>query len=117
MSTSKQPPHHSDLPQLIERLEADLLARWIQEQLSATSRRKDLIKESELREQSSQFFAALRTAMSSHNMTDTSRPEWSGVRDILNSISRSRAAQGFSPSETAMFVFSLRAPVLDMLQR
>jgi rsbT co-antagonist protein RsbR len=36
---------------------------------------------------------------------------------LLADLSRSRAAQGFSPSETATFVFSLKQPMLDMLRR
>ncbi|HKP66071.1 MAG TPA: STAS domain-containing protein, partial [Casimicrobiaceae bacterium] len=42
--------------------------------------------------------------------------EWSDARDLLREISRSRATQGFSPSETASFVFSLKQPIFDMLR-
>jgi rsbT co-antagonist protein RsbR len=36
---------------------------------------------------------------------------------MLSDVSRSRVAQGFSPSETATFVFSLKQPLFDMLRR
>jgi rsbT co-antagonist protein RsbR len=36
---------------------------------------------------------------------------------MLAEVSRSRVAQGFSPSETATFVFSLKQPMFDMLRR
>jgi rsbT co-antagonist protein RsbR len=36
---------------------------------------------------------------------------------VLEDISRSRAEQGFSPSETATFVFSLKEPLQDLMQR
>jgi rsbT co-antagonist protein RsbR len=39
------------------------------------------------------------------------------VRERLNEISRSRALQGFSPSETATFVFSLKQPLFSALNR
>ena len=38
-------------------------------------------------------------------------PEWAAVRDMLGGVSRSRGLQGFSPAETAAFVFSLKAPL------
>ena len=50
-------------------------------------------------------------------MTDPDQAEWSGVRELLGDISRARARQGFSPSETATFVFSLKQPLFDRLRR
>ncbi|HUN99147.1 MAG TPA: RsbRD N-terminal domain-containing protein, partial [Bradyrhizobium sp.] len=37
------------------------------------------------------------------------------LREFLGDISRSRAVQGFSPSETATFVFSLKQPLFDTI--
>jgi rsbT co-antagonist protein RsbR len=39
------------------------------------------------------------------------------VRDLLADISRARAAQGFPPGETAMFILSLKQPLFTLLQR
>jgi rsbT co-antagonist protein RsbR len=107
----------SSLSAILDKHEPELLSQWISEQLSATSRRKDLIKESELREQSRQFLSLLRGAAQSRNFTDTSRPEWDAVRDLLTDLTKSRAASGFTPSETASFIFSLRSPLLELIQR
>jgi rsbT co-antagonist protein RsbR len=38
------------------------------------------------------------------------------VRDVLAELSRERAAQGFTPSDTAMFVFSLKQPLFSGLR-
>ena len=38
------------------------------------------------------------------------------LRDTLADISRSRAIQGFTPTDTANFVFSLKEPIFDALQ-
>ena len=38
-------------------------------------------------------------------------PEWSSMRDMLAEFSRQRVVQGFSPSETATFVFSFKQPL------
>jgi rsbT co-antagonist protein RsbR len=107
----------SALAPLLDKHESQLLAQWISEQLASGTLRKDLMKEGELREQSRQFLSSLRTAAQSHNLTDISRQEWSPVRDILVDISKNRATKGFTPAETASFVFSLRAPLLELVQR
>jgi rsbT co-antagonist protein RsbR len=105
------------ISELLDKHESELLEQWIKEQLVSASTRKDLMKETELREQSRQFLALLRNASQSNNLGDLSRPEWTGVRDLLADISRSRASQGFTPSETSSFIFSLREPLVDLIQR
>ncbi len=39
------------------------------------------------------------------------------ARAMLEDLSRSRALQGFSPSETATFIFSLKQPLFNALNR
>jgi|SRR5262245_9715447 len=38
------------------------------------------------------------------------------VRDLLGSFSRSRALQGFTPSETATFIFSMKEPLFSLFR-
>jgi len=40
-----------------------------------------------------------------------------GMRDMLSEISRARAMQGFSPTETATFIFSLKRPLFDAFKK
>ena len=47
---------------------------------------------------------------------DITGPAWSAVRDLLGGVSRSRALQGFTPSETATFVFSMKEPLFTLLR-
>lgn len=105
------------LPEFLTRYEQELLAGWVGEQLSGATARRDLINEGELREQSRKLLTLFRAAAQSGNLEDLSRPEWAKVRDMLTDVSRSRALQGFTPSETASFVFSMRSPLLDLVQR
>ncbi len=51
---------------------------------------------------------ALANAVAQGNITDARSDEFAEVRDVLTGFSRSRALQGFSPTETATFVFSLK---------
>jgi rsbT co-antagonist protein RsbR len=85
-------------------------------QISATTMRADLIKESDLREQSRRFLQ-LFIEVVQQNGDDENGDSWKSVKDMLGEVSRSRVVQGFSPSETATFVFSLKQPIFDMLQR
>jgi rsbT co-antagonist protein RsbR len=107
----------SSIADLLEKHESELLNQWVTEQLASTTMRRDLMKETELREQSRQFLSLLRSASQAGNLSDLSRIEWAGVRDLLTDISKSRASQGFSPSETSGFIFSFRGPLIDLIQR
>ena len=106
----------SALAQLFQKHQQQILDAWIKQQLAATSLRADLLKESELREQSREFLKSFIDAAQA-GAEDLNAPSWKPAKEVLSSISRSRAAQGFSPSETAMFVFSLKQPLFEVLKR
>lgn len=107
----------SRIPDILKRHEGDLLKDWVQRQLSDTTLRSDLMKESEIREQSAQFLNHLREAAQSGHMTDLSGAQWMPLKGLLSEISGSRARQGFSPAETATFVFSFKQPLFDRLRQ
>ena len=80
----------------------EIFQKWIQQQLSAPTRRADLINEAELRTESDSFLKALTDAVQPGNLTDILAPEYKPVLEIRARFSRSRAIQGFSPSETRL---------------
>jgi rsbT co-antagonist protein RsbR len=104
------------LRKIITQSQKELLAEWIQAQLAATTLRSDLMKENELREQSRELLSLLQTAVETGGVTQVEGSQWGPVRDFLSRVSRSRAMQGFSPSETATFVFSLKQPLFSRLR-
>ncbi len=108
--------HDALLAKVLAKYEADLQAAWIGEQFAAL-RGSSRITEVELREQARQFLGALRVAVQTGGGSDIAAPQWSGVRDVLKDLSRSRAAQGATPTETAIFVFALREPLLDRMAK
>jgi rsbT co-antagonist protein RsbR len=110
-----QPPKRR-LADVIERHEKDLLAQWIERQLHAATSRRDPISETELREQSGELLRALRDAVGRAPRGGLDDPAWAPVRELLADVSRSRARQGFSPSEVATFVFSLKEPLFLRLR-
>jgi rsbT co-antagonist protein RsbR len=107
-------PQTSVLAGLIEKHESALIADWTARQIAAPTLRRDLIPDSQLREQSAEFVALLRRALPGGD--DFEAPAWQPVREFLAALSRSRAHQGFSPFETATFVFSLKEPLFKRLQ-
>ena len=104
------------LPRVLKTHEADLLDEWMREQLSAFSRLSSKIREADLRSQAAEFLNLLQRATQS-GATDLNSPEFAGLRDMLNDLSRARSLAGFSPSETAMFVFSLKRPLFARLRK
>jgi rsbT co-antagonist protein RsbR len=95
--------------------EEHILKEWIAYQLSAGTLRPDLLKERELREDS-RLFLNLFVEAAQHTW-DTATPVWKAAKDFLADVSRSRAQQGFSPAETATFVFSLKQPLFEAMQQ
>lgn len=100
---------------LIKRHDKQILADWMKEQLSASTLRGDLLNEHDLREQSQRFLSAFQQAWEDDGSGDIAGESWAGVRGMLAELSNSRALAGFSPSETATFVFSLKQPLFTRL--
>jgi rsbT co-antagonist protein RsbR len=104
------------LRKIVAQNQKELLAEWTQGQLAASTLRLDLIKENELREQSRELLSLMVTAMDTGSLTHIDGPQWQAVRDFLARVSRSRAVQGFTSSETATFVLSLKQPLFVRLR-
>ena len=66
--------------------------------------------------QSREFIRSLKGALRQNSGGGISGPEWAGVRDFLADLSGRRAKDGYSPRETASFVFSLKAAAFSALQ-
>jgi rsbT co-antagonist protein RsbR len=105
------------LPEILRDHEADLLVDRLKEQSAGAPRRAGAIKEAEVRDQSKEFLGLLQAAVRDGRPGEIQGPGWSGVREMLANLSRSRGLQGFTPSETASFVFSLKRPILSRLRR
>ncbi len=101
---------------VLEKHQKEILSDWLREQLSASTWRPDLMSEAELRQQSAEFLSLFVKAMQSGEVNDINSDAWTQVREMLETVSRSRSAQGFSPVETATFIFSLKQPLFARLR-
>jgi rsbT co-antagonist protein RsbR len=106
------------LTEILSRHQSDILAQWTKLQLAAITRRADLISEDDLRAHSREFLAALNRALQHSDAAEVdTAPEWAEIREMLSSLSALRARAGFSPRETAIFVFSLKEPLFARLRQ
>jgi rsbT co-antagonist protein RsbR len=104
------------LSSLVTKHEATLLTGWMRSQVDAGSLLSGQIKEDELTDQSRCFLSEFAKALKSGQVDDIAGPAWSAVRDLLDGFSRSRALQGFTPSGTATFIFSMKEPLFALLR-
>ena len=109
--------NESHLAEVLRTHQADVLSDWMALQLNSSATRADLINEPELRRQSQAFLKLVSTAIDGGALEDMNGQAWQPVRELLSDISRSRALAGFSPSETATFVFSLKQPLFRQIQQ
>jgi rsbT co-antagonist protein RsbR len=106
----------SDLAEIISGNEDQIRAEWIRD-MSKSVQRTDLISKTELEEQSKTLLQAIVAGVKAGGVSDITGPGWTGAREILQDLSASRARQGFSPSEVAMFILSLKQPLFGAIRR
>jgi rsbT co-antagonist protein RsbR len=95
----------------------ELRSDWVKELLKATGKSSHgRISKEELEQQASEFLRLLGVAAKGQHAGDLSDPASKALRDFLDGISRTRAQQGFSSSETATFLFSLKRPLFESLR-
>jgi rsbT co-antagonist protein RsbR len=99
---------------LVSKNEAKLLSSWLESQISAGYLRSGQVKEDDLKDHARRF---LREFVQGLKAGETDGEAWRPARQLLEEFSRERAIQGFTPSETATFVFSLKEPLFTLLRQ
>src|SRR5262245_15862050 len=103
----------TNLDEMIRSHRTEILDEWIRHQ-AAVGKTADLVGVEEVRRESGRFLEAFANGLAA-NQTDIGGAAWAEVRSQLADLSLSRAKLGFSPSETATFVFSLKQALFDRL--
>jgi rsbT co-antagonist protein RsbR len=104
------------ITRLLADREQEILPEWLALLKKAGTLQTGRIGESELTTQCRDFLGLFRNALATGGV-DVANAAYTSVRDFLGDISRSRALQGFSPRETAIFVFSLKQPLFNAMNR
>jgi rsbT co-antagonist protein RsbR len=102
------------LSEIIKDRHADVLEKWLALQRQSLGARPDLISADQLAQQSSDVLSSLGPAAASG--AGVNDAAWAPVRQMLERISTQRARQGFSPTQTATFVLSLKQPLFDAIR-
>lgn len=105
--------HRSRLAAIVRDHEAHILTDWTTLLAKAS---RGALDRAELEEQARVFVRLLVEALGADGSDGIEGPAWAKVRDLLASLSASRARQGFTPSETATFIFSFKEPLFTQLR-
>lgn len=104
----------SRLSAILREHETYILAEWIG--LLAKTGRSGAGDKVELEEHARSFVRLLTDALQADASGSIDGSAWGKTREMLASLSATRARQGFTPSETATFVLSLKEPLFGRLR-
>ncbi|MDB6060792.1 MAG: anti-anti-sigma factor [Verrucomicrobiaceae bacterium] len=107
-------PSSNILADVINKYEAELTNDW-KRTLTQVSVGTGL--ESELAQLCTQFLPLFSRAVQRAAQENINSTEWDEARNLLAEFSRLRARQGFTPTQTAMFIFSLKQPLFSLFRR
>jgi len=101
------------LTRLFAEKDKDILSDW----MSTLNLGETRMTLQEAESQGRAVLHALGRAVAHGNQSDMRGAEYADVRDVLQGFSRSRALQGFSPTETATFILSLKQGLLGQIRK
>lgn len=105
----------STVYRLIQQHETPLLAEWVRTQQGARRSRAGATTGEQLTAESAEFLKRFIRGLASGH-ADMNDAAWEPTREFLGDLSRSRARRGFTPTETATFVFSLKEPLFTRMR-
>lgn len=103
------------LSQTVTQDEAAILEAWLAALREGASLQSGRLRDAELQTQSKTVLGQFQDALQSG--LDADAGSYASLRETLSEISRSRAIQGFTPTDTANFVFALKEPIFEALRR
>jgi rsbT co-antagonist protein RsbR len=105
----------SKLAEVLEKREQEIATGWLERQASSLKRLSGA-EQQEVTRQSREFLKAVKAAAAGDG-ADTSSQSWAPVREFLTDLSAARAKSGYTSSETASFIFSMKQPVFEALRQ
>lgn len=104
----------SQLATILKKNEPKILSQWVEEQKKLGSTR---VSNEDLISQCTNFLRLLIEGLQKNKSFSIAGTGWDPIRRCLDEVSRARGLLGFSPSETATFVFSLKLPIFSLLRQ
>ena len=106
----------SGIPDVLSRHESEILREWVRRQLADNTRSHHL-NDADLQRDARTFLSLLGAAVQNGSATEITGRQWDEVRRMLEDLSRNRATMGFTPSQTAAFVFSLKEALFPRISQ
>ncbi|MDP9052880.1 MAG: STAS domain-containing protein [Acidobacteriota bacterium] len=110
------PTASNELAEIIGKREKEITAQWLEIQNKSEGRKSRAEQQETVRESHS-FMSALKSAAQTEKLDDISGAGWAPIKELLADLSSRRARGGYSPTETASFVFSLKEPLFAAVQQ
>jgi rsbT co-antagonist protein RsbR len=108
---------NADLLQLISSNEEQILSEWLQEAGAASSRTSDGARRS-MRAEGEEILQGVRAGLQAGGEPEAFHgSQWHALRGALESLSRSRAAQGQTAGDTSAFVLAIKRPLFGLIQQ
>ncbi|HSX86329.1 MAG TPA: RsbRD N-terminal domain-containing protein, partial [Cellvibrio sp.] len=105
----------TQLAAVISQFQEQLLEGWLAG--LASRLRRDKNATADFHHQAAQFLPLLAKTLEQTTSTNIEDAGWSDVRQVLTEISQARVRQGYTPIETASFMFSLKEPIFEYLRK
>lgn len=105
----------SQLAEAIKGNEEALVDELISAMKNKTAR-LDRIAESEIRQQAAHLLKLLEINIPKTTVYNLNESIWGETKQLLTEFSQGRVKQGFSPAETAGFIFSFKEPIFRLLR-
>lgn len=100
---------------VIQKFQSEILEDWLAK-LKAHSIRSDTASDASTRQHCTHLLTMVTSAIDRGQTENIETREWDEVRQLLTEISQARAKKGSTPSETAIFVFSLKQPLFTRMR-
>jgi len=101
---------------LIRAHEQQLLTGWVEGLSQAGLLQDNRVTRREVETQVQDFWRLFLAAMG-NDINNLQAASWRDIRHFLEDFSRDRVLRGFSSSETATFLFSLKRPLFELVQQ
>lgn len=109
------PTANTRLPKIFDKREQEIVEQWLEHQL-AVGRKLTGSEREQTNRLSREFVRTLKNALERNGSGDIWNQDWAPVREFLADFSAQRVKDGFSPKETASFIFSLKKPLFTALR-
>ncbi len=103
--------------QLLPKRHNEILDLWMDQQLANDGLREDLLSNESLKKESEELLRAVLELIRKDDLSDINSNEYEKASEVLAGISLGRATSGFSPRETASFVFSLKDALTGVMEK